>query len=72
MDIKVEKYLEELNKCMQMHPDYIEGLYAKLNSMERGIELYDAEGNKVSGALSKAFVGCDTKLALMYKLVIKK
>ena len=72
MDISVDEYIEELNKCMQMHPDYIEGHYAKANYVKRDVELFDAEDNKIHSSDSKAFIDCEAKMALKHKLVFKE
>ena len=72
MEITLDKYVEELNKCMQMHPDYIEGHHAKANFLKSGVKLYDAEDNKIDDSLSKAYLDCKAQMKLKYDLVYKK
>jgi hypothetical protein len=68
MEITIDKYVDELNKCMQMHPDYIEGHHVKTTYLKRDVKLYDAEDNKIQGSLSKAYLDCKIQMELKYKL----
>ena len=52
MEITIDRYIEELNKCMQMHPDYIEGHHVKATYLKRDVKLYDAEDNKIKDSES--------------------
>lgn len=72
MEITIEKYVDELNKCMQMHPDYTEGHHVKATYLKHDVKLYDAEDNKIEGSLSKAYLDCKTQMELKYKLTFKK
>lgn len=68
MDISIDEYIEALNKCMQMHPDYIEGHQVKKTYLKNEVRLYDAEGNKIEDSLSKAYIDCKAQLALKYRI----
>ncbi|MDH3610029.1 MAG: hypothetical protein OEQ24_12410 [Gammaproteobacteria bacterium] len=72
MEITIDKYVEELNKCMQMHPDYIEGHHVKMTYLKRDVKLYDAEDNKIEASLSKAYLDCKVQMELKYKSAFKK
>ena len=72
MEITIDKYVDELNKCLQMHPNYIEGHHVKATFLKRDVKLYDAEDNKIEGSLSKAYLDCKTQMELKYKLNFKK
>ncbi len=65
--IKPQEYVDKLNECMQKHEDY-SGEYAKLNYMEKGIELFNTNGNKILGGVSKAFLECDGGMRLIYNV----
>jgi hypothetical protein len=72
MEITIDRYIEELNKCMQMHPDYIEGHHVKATYLKRDVKLYDAEDNKIEDSESKAYSDCKVQLELKYELAFKK
>tara|TARA_R110002096_G_C14541479_1_gene718486 strand:+ start:498 stop:710 length:213 start_codon:yes stop_codon:yes gene_type:complete len=68
MEITLDKYVDDLNKCMQMHPDYIEGHHVKATFLKTGVKLYDGQDNKIEFSLSKAYLDCKTQMELKYKL----
>jgi len=69
MDITVDEFMQQLNERMQNHPDYVAGYAAKANYMERGIDLFDANGNKViPPGRCHAFEVCNTELAKEFKI----